>query len=219
MNAKNNARPVGGTGDKKLTTAHPTLAYEIRDSLYLNVTDRCTLACTFCPKTRGYRRVHEYDLTLLRLPSATQVIDSIGDPTRYREVVFCGFGEPTLRLKLVLTVADYVKAGNVRVRINTDGLANRVYKRNVLLEMVGRVDELCVSMNAQNKQVYDRHCLPVMPESFDAMLAFLDDAARYIPMVTATAIDGLEGVDINACKKLALEHGVGFRRRVLDLVG
>ena len=219
VNNKPNARPVGDTDDKKLDPVFPTLAYEIRDSLYLNVTDRCTLACTFCPKTSGNRRVHEYDLTLLRLPSVNHVIDSIGDPTRYREVVFCGFGEPTLRLTLVLKVADYVKAENGRVRINTDGLANRLYKRNVLLEMAGRVDELSVSMNAQNKQVYDYHCRPAMPESFDAMLAFLDDAPRYIPTVTATAIDGLEGVDINACKKLAVERGVGFRRRVLDVVG
>ncbi len=219
VNAKDYAQPVGGAGDKKSVPTYPTLAYEIRDSLYLNITDRCTLACTFCPKIRGYRQVHEYDLTLLRLPSADAVIDAIGDPARYREIVFCGFGEPTLRLKVMLEVADYVKAGSGRVRVNTDGLANRLHKRNVLPEMAGRVDELCVSMNAQNKQVYDRHCCPAISESFEAMLAFLDDAPRYIPAVTATAIDGLEGVDINACKKLALKHGVSFRPRVLDMVG
>ncbi len=219
MNVKNNVWPVVGTADKKSAVAYPTLAYEIRDSLYLNVTDRCTLACTFCPKIRGYHQVREYDLVLSRLPSANDMIDAIGDPAGYREVVFCGFGEPTLRLKLVLKVADYVKTGNGRVRINTDGLANRVHKRNVLPEMAGRVDELCVSMNAQNKQVYDRHCCPAIPESFDAMLAFLDESTRYIPTVTATAIDGLEGVDIDACKNLALKHGVNFRRRVLGRVG
>ncbi len=196
------------------------IAYAIRDSLYLNVTDRCTLACRFCPKYRdGERRVHEIDLTLARLPKASEVIATVGDPAAYREVVFCGFGEPTLRLKLVLEVADWLKARGARVRLNTDGLANHVHKRNVLPQMQGRIDAVSVSMNAQNSAVYDYHCRPALAGSFEAMLSFLREAPRYIPSVTATAIAGLEGVDIGACERLARECGVAFRRRELDVVG
>ena len=198
------------------------LAYEIGPSLYLNITDRCTLRCDFCPKYRvncRNREVHGLDLTLQHLPTAEEVIQAMGDPARYWEVVFCGFGEPTLRLDLVLVIADYIKAHGGRVRLNTDGLANLVHKRNVLPSMQGRIDAVSVSMNADTKRLYDFHCRPAMKNSFETMLAFLNDASAYIPEVTATAVDGLEGVDIDACERLAFERGASFRRRVLDEVG
>ena len=80
----------------------PQLSYVIGDRLYLNLTDRCTLACAFCPKTQGFNQVHDYDLTLEQRPEIDQMIAAIGDPSAYAEVVFCGFGEPTLRLKPLL---------------------------------------------------------------------------------------------------------------------
>jgi TatD family-associated radical SAM protein len=195
------------------------LSYTIGNSLYLNITDRCTLACRFCPKHNGSKRVHDYDLTLEQRPSADDIIASIDDPAHYDQVVFCGFGEPTLRLKVLLAVAADIKRRGGRVRVNTDGLANRVHKRNVLPEMAGCVDALSISLNAQNAEVYDRHCQPALPGAFEAMLDFVALAPRYIADVTASAIDGLEGVDIAACRQLAEERRVKFRRRVLDVVG
>ena len=199
--------------------ANQQTSYTIGDRLYLNITDRCTLACAFCPKTLGVPRVHEYDLTLDHRPEVEEIIAAIGDPSRYAEVVFCGYGEPTLRLKVVLEVARFVKAHGGRTRINTDGLANRVNKRNVLPELAECIDALSVSMNAQDEAVYDRHCVPALKGSYGEMLRFLEEAPKYIPDVTATAIDGLEGVDIDACRRIAERLGVKFRRRELDKVG
>ncbi|WP_457673285.1 TatD family nuclease-associated radical SAM protein [Thiolapillus sp.] len=196
------------------------IAYPIRNSLYLNITDRCTLECRFCPKhTAQGPVVHDFDLGLDHRPEVEEIISAIGDPSAYDEVVFCGFGEPTLRLKVLLEVARWIKDHGGRVRINTDGLANLVNKRNVLPEMAGLVDSLSVSMNAQDEETYNRHCQPALPGSWQAMLDFLAQAPEYVPRVTATAIDGLEGVDIEACEKLATERGVAFRRRELDKVG
>jgi TatD family-associated radical SAM protein len=195
------------------------LSYVIGDSLYLNITDRCTLECTFCPKTQGILQVHEYDLTLDHRPSSQEIIAAIDDPAAYQEVVFCGYGEPTLRLKVLLEVAKYIKAHGGRVRVNTDGLANLANKRNVLPELAECVDALSISLNAQNAEVYDRHCQPALAGSFEQMLDFVAEAPHYIADVTATAIDGLEGVDIAACRELAEARGVKFRRRVLDEVG
>ena len=196
------------------------IAYPIRNSLYLNITDRCTLECRFCPKhTAQGPVVHEYDLSLDHRPEVEEIISAIGDPSNYEEIVFCGFGEPTLRLKVLLEVARWIKQRGGKVRINTDGLASLVNKRNVLPEMQGLVDSLSVSLNAQNEEVYVRHCQPALPGSWQALLDFLAEAPKYIPKVTATAIDGLEGVDIQACEKLAAERGVAFRRRELDKVG
>lgn len=195
------------------------ISYPIRKNLYLNITDRCTLVCAFCPKTKGVLKVHDFDLTLDHRPEVEEIIDSIGDPTEYEEIVFCGYGEPTLRLKVLKQIAAWIKEQGGRVRINTDGLANLVNKRNVLPELEGLVDSLSVSMNAQNETVYNKHCQPALPGSFDAMLEFLRQAPAYIPNVTATAIEGLEGVDMEACKKLAKQCGVSFRHRYLDEVG
>jgi TatD family-associated radical SAM protein len=195
------------------------IAYIIRDSLYLSITDRCTLQCHFCPKIKGSMQVHDYDLSLDHRPSTEEVITAIGNPSRYKEIVFCGYGEPTMRLKVLLEVAAYVKDHGGRVRVNTDGLANLVNKRNVLPEMEGLVDALSVSMNASNEEVYNRHCLPQLPTSFKAMLEFITMAPRYIPEVTATAIDGLDDVNIAACESLARDIGVEFRRRELNTVG
>lgn len=196
-----------------------TISYTIGDRLYLNITDRCTLECAFCPKHNGSHRVHDYDLSLDHRPDQDEIIAALGDPTAYSEVVFCGYGEPTLRLKVLLRTAEYIKSTGGRVRVNTDGLANRVHKRNVLPELASCVDALSVSMNAQDEHTYRRHCLPALPGSFAAMLEFLSLAPLYIDDVTATAIDGLEGVDIPACEALARERGVRFRHRKLDVVG
>ncbi len=196
-----------------------TLAYPIGDRLYLNITDRCTLRCAFCPKFNGSRRVRGHDLSLQYRPTSDEIIAAVGDPAGFSEVVFCGYGEPTLRLKPLLAVAAWIKARGGRVRVNTDGLANLVYKRDVLPELAGRVDALSVSLNAQDQSTYERHCRPALRGSFAAVQDFLARAPRYLPEVTATAIAGLDGVDIAACERLARRLGVPLRRRELDVVG
>ncbi|RLA17898.1 MAG: radical SAM protein [Gammaproteobacteria bacterium] len=189
------------------------------ESRYINLSDRCTLRCQFCPKTHDELRVHDHDLRLSHRPTAEDIIEALGNPAQYSEIVFCGFGESTLRLKELVKIARFVKTHGGRVRVNTDGLANLVNKRNVLPELADSVDALCISMNAQNEEIYNRHCQPSISGSYQAMLAFLKLAPHYIDDVTATAINGLEGVDIDACEKLASERGVKFRRRELDVVG
>ena len=200
-------------------TAAPVIAYPIADRLYLSITDRCTLACRFCPKTLGSMQVHDYDLSMDHRPGVDEIIAAMGDISDYSSIVFCGYGEPTLRLKVLLDVAREIKRREGHVRVNTDGLANLVNKRNVLPEMSGLVDALSVSMNAQNESVYNTHCDPALPESWQAMLDFLALAPRWVPDVTATAINGLDGVDIEACRALARKLGVAFRQRELDRVG
>jgi TatD family-associated radical SAM protein len=195
------------------------IAYRIGSRLYLSITDRCTLDCAFCPKNQGSYKVHEYDLTMDHRPDVDEIIAAIGDPAAYDEVVFCGYGEPTLRLKVLLEVARFVKAHGGRVRVNTDGLANLVHKDNVLPLLATCVDTVTVSMNAQNATVYEHHCQPNLAGSYQAMLQFLEQAPDYIQHVYATAIDGLDGVDIAACERMAQELGVTFRRRELDKVG
>ncbi|MBF0453535.1 MAG: YchF/TatD family DNA exonuclease [Magnetococcales bacterium] len=208
-------------GSGATETKAEVLAYPIGKGLYINLTKGCTLHCGFCPKWESGPVVHDYDLTLNHTPKAEEVLRAMGDFSGYEEIVFCGFGEPTLRLEVLLQIATEVKKrGNQRVRINTDGLANRVYQQDITPRFKGLIDALSISLNAHNEAVYNQHCQPAFPDSYAALLDFIRCAKRQVPDVTATAVDGLEGVDIAACQHLAEEVlGVKFRRRFLNRVG
>ncbi|MHB8872258.1 MAG: TatD family nuclease-associated radical SAM protein [Myxococcaceae bacterium] len=199
--------------------AEQVVGYTLRNSRYLNLTARCTLRCNFCPKFNGCLTVGEHDLKLLREPTVDELVQAVPEPSKFDEVVFCGYGEPTLRLDALLETAERLKPHGARIRVNTDGLANLVYGRDVTPELEGRVDALSISMNAQDEATYERHCRPTLPGSYAAMLDFAQKARAHVPQVTLTAIEGLEGVDIAACEAKAAKLGLAFRRRFVDLVG
>ena len=194
------------------------ITYPIRNSLYLNITNRCTSACTFC--VRYYTDfVKGHNLRLREEPTADQLIKEIGDPKRYDEIVFCGYGEPLLRLDVVKAVAAEVKRLGGRVRIDTNGHANLIHKRNVLPELAGLVDAVSVSLNAHNAEVYGKLSQPQFgAPAYEAVKAFIREAKKYIPDVTATVVTA-PGVDVEACKKIVDELGAKFRVRELDVVG
>jgi len=195
------------------------IAYTLHGNCYVNLTNHCSLRCGFCPKFNKQWEVQGYSLRLAAEPSAEEVIAAIGDPARYVEVVFCGLGEPTLRLSCLSTVARKLHAQGVRVRLNTDGLANWLYGRDVSAELAEYIDAISISLNAQNAEVYNRHCRPPVSQAYQQLHDFIRCARRYIPDITLTAIDGLAGVDIPACAEIAQHYGVKFRRRELDKVG
>ncbi|HRU06992.1 MAG TPA: TatD family nuclease-associated radical SAM protein, partial [Candidatus Brocadiia bacterium] len=197
-----------------------TVVYPIRDGLYVNLTNRCTNRCVFCAReTRPVVKGH--NLALEAEPSAERVTAAIGDPRMYKEIVFCGFGEPTLRLDALKAVAAWVKRTSPRtkVRINTNGHASLIHGRPVCAELKGLVDSVSVSLNAADRDSYARLCQPEHgPEAFDALLAFVREAKAALPEVVVTAID-MPGVDIPACQRLAAELGVALRVRKYDDVG
>lgn len=194
------------------------IAYVIRNSLYLNITNRCTNRCSFCAKFKDFT-VKGHQLCLEREPDTQEVIEAIGDPSRFDEVVFCGYGEPLLRLDLVKEVAGWLKKQGKIVRINSDGQANMVHKRNILPELDGLVDAISVSLNAADAQTYQQHCQSEFGvEGYDAIKKFLAEARNHIPSVTATAI-ALPGLDTEACKKVAIELGVEFKVREYNELG
>ncbi len=196
------------------------LAYELNGNCYLNITYHCTLRCGFCPKFNGCWEVRGYDLLIRREPAVDEILAAVGDSSRYQQIVFCGLGEPTLRLDVLLTVADKLKQQGAMVRLNTDGLASLVHGRDVAPELAGRVDALSISMNAQNEAIYNQHTRPKLDGAFQAMLDFATAVKPYVPEVSLSAINGLDGVDIEACRHIAEQKiGVAFRQRELDVVG
>ena len=194
------------------------IAYPIRNSLYLNITNRCTAACTFCVRYHT-DFVKGHNLRLGEEPTAGELIAQIGDPGRYAEIVFCGYGEPLLRLDVVKAVAAEVKRRGGKVRIDTNGHANLIHKRNVLPELAGLVDAVSVSLNAQNAELYEKISQPKFGiETYGSVKEFIREAKKYIPDVTATVVS-LPEVDIDACRGIAEELGAKFRVREYNVVG
>lgn len=188
------------------------IAYPIRDSLYLNITNRCTNRCIFCAKF-NQAVVKGHALELEQEPSVAEVKAAIGDPGNYREVVFCGFGEPLLRLDLVKEIAAWLQEQHVRVRVNTDGLANLVHQDNILPQLSALVDAVSVSLNAANASDYQTLCQsPYGEAAYQAVIDFIREARAHIPEVVATAVS-YPGIDISACERVAQGLGVAFRGR------
>ncbi|MBU5637598.1 YchF/TatD family DNA exonuclease [Geomonas sp. Red69] len=203
---------------EQAATQEDTIAYKIRNSLYLNITNRCSNRCTFCPKFEELA-VKGHELKLSHEPNFAEVIAAVDAASGYDEVVFCGFGEPLIRLDLVKEVAAELKRRGLRVRINTDGQANLVHGRNILPELKGLVDALSVSLNAANAEDYDRLCnTPFGAAGFAGLCDFLREAPKHVPQVTASAVT-VPGLDVEQVRKLALSLGVEFREREYSEVG
>lgn len=195
-----------------------TIAYKIRSALYLNITNRCSNRCTFCPKFDDFT-VKGHELKLSHEPSYAEVMAAIEAARGYDEVVFCGFGEPLIRLDLVKEVATELKRRGLKVRVNTDGQANLVHGRNILPELEGLVDALSVSLNATNAEDYRRLCnTPFGADGFQGVCDFLREATRYVPQVTASVVT-VPGLDLEKARELALSLGVSFREREHEEVG
>ncbi len=196
-----------------------TLVYDIGNNRYVNLTNACSLKCSFCPKNNGSWSVKGYELDLSFNPRSKEIIEALGDLSAVEEVVFCGFGESTLRLHELIKIAFHVKLLGKRTRLNTDGLGNLVHQHDILPGLASCIDALSISLNAQDEETYNRHCCPTLKNSYQALLSFIEQAPAYINDVTITAIEGLDGVDIAACEKIAQRYGVKFRKRVLGEIG
>lgn len=210
LNAKKLFR-IGSMPDKG------EIAYQIRDSLYINVTNKCTNKCSFCVKFHtDYVKGH--NLRLSSEPTEEDIKKAINEPSQYKEIVFCGYGEPLLRLDVVKDVSKWVKERHGFVRINTNGHGNLIHKRNILPELKGIVDVISVSLDAHDEETYNRICAPVFKNAFPAVIEFLREAKKYIPSVQATVVE-MEGVDISKCRSIAESLGIQLRIRKLDVVG
>jgi TatD DNase family protein len=193
------------------------ITYKIRNSLYLNITNRCTNKCSFCVRFHS-DYVKGHNLRLAEEPTEEALKSAINDPSIYKEVVFCGYGEPFLRLDLVKSLSRWIKDKGGRVRINTNGHGNLINRRNILPDLSGLVDEVSVSLDAHDEETYKRICSPAFENAFSEIISFIREAKKYIPNVQATVVK-MKGIDLEKCKKLTDELGVRLRIRKLDIVG
>ena len=170
-----------------------TITYRVKNGIYVNMTNRCPCACTFCLRKNGASVYGSDPLWLDREPTVKEVCDSLDAWTLsdFDEVVFCGYGEPTERLSDLLEVASYLKAkSNIKIRINTNGLSDLIHGTRTAPRLKGLIDTVSVSLNATNAEDY---LATVRPKfgigSYEAMKAFTKDCTAYVPSVVMTVVD------------------------------
>ena len=204
----------------------PSIVYRYGRGLYVNLTNRCPTACVFCIKHAWKMDYRGSNLDLSGAePSPKEVIDLAKKEwavSPFEELVFCGYGEPTMRLEALLACARLIKSGRsaplpagLRVRINTNGLANAVWGRNTVPEMKGLVDSVHVSLNTSDPAQWTALMRPMEPWAaggFEKVKEFIREAARALPEVFATAVEG-NGADLEKFKALAAELGAVPRVR------
>lgn len=192
------------------------IVYEYQNNLYINLTNRCTNKCKFCIRFTP-SGVDNIDLWLEHEPTANEVIKSLEEKNykEYNEVIFCGYGEPMLRYEVIVDVAKYIKNNsNLKVRINTNGHANRAAGKDITPLLKGLIDCISISLNAENAQKYNDICVcDYGEEGFDEMLDFAKKASLYVPDVVLSVVDVIGKDEIEECRKIAEKTGVKFRVR------
>lgn len=197
-----------------------TFLYTVHDNLYVNLTNRCPCNCTFCIRHNGDGAYGSDSLWLEREPEVDEVIaefDKYGDLSWFKEIVFCGYGEPMERAEDVAFIGRYLKDNyGVTVRLNTNGLGDKIkgYPTAKLLE--GAVDIVSVSLNSYCKEKYNEVTCPKWDDAFDAMISFASDCKKYVPEVMFTVVDVIPPEDISRSKALAMSLGIKLRVRTYD---
>lgn len=198
-----------------------TILYKVHNNLYVNLTNKCPCACTFCLRQT---RDHMEDSGVLWLEKEPTVDEIIADFANfnmddYDEVVFCGFGEPTERIDVLLEVAAYVKKTyNKPTRINTNGLGNLVNGRDITPELKGLIDTVSISLNTPNKErYYELTRSKFGIGSFDAMIDFAREAVKYVPHVVMTTVATTITKEEEAeCQRICDSIGVKYRIRPFE---
>ncbi len=189
-----------------------SFTYKIGNSLYINITNRCNADCVFCDR-KGDAVINGYNLKMKKSeePDADVYIKEIGDPKKYKEIVFCGYGEPTIRWNVVKKIAKYVKDNGGITRLNTDGHGNIINKRDITPELYGLIDIVSISLNSVDPIQYAK-LMRVDPSLHTEMIEFAKKAKKYSRVIMT--IVGMSEVDSEAAKKFVTEElGVEFRER------
>lgn len=198
-----------------------TITYPVKNGLYVNMTNRCPCACTFCLRHNGEGVYGSDSLWLDREPTVAEVCDSIDahDLSQYEEIVFCGYGEPTERLDDLLAVAAHIKARcDISIRINTNGLADLIHGESVAHKLEGLIDTVSVSLNATDAEEYNRVVRPKFGlASYEAMLKFTADCVGIVPHVVMTVVDVVTTPEEQArCREICESIGATLRVRPFE---
>ncbi len=196
------------------------LVYSLEDKIYINLTNRCTNDCIFC------LRKDKDDVCGQKLWldseefTSEDVIKQLKNFEIPKEIVFCGYGEPLLKLDILKEVAKYIKDNypNTKIRINTNGHANYVYKRNIVPELVGLIDEISVSLNGSTNEEYDELSQPKFKGAYDEVKKFIKACSESGIKTDTSIVDGYKGRRLNVKKCEEISESLGAKLRVREWI-
>lgn len=195
-----------------------TIAYRAKGNIYLNLTNRCSCSCTFCLR-EFTTSVYGYDLSLVSEPTVEEIeraleVAFLDGPAQ--QVVFCGLGEPTLRLDAVLHVTEWLRLRRIATRLDTNGHGELLNPgRDVVGELkAAGLQAVSVSLNAADPTTYDQLCRPTFTKAHRAVIAFAEKCVQQGLATTLTAVDQ-PGADLDGCRAIATALGAQFRARPL----
>lgn len=193
--------------------------YVLDGKLYINLTNLCTNDCVFCIRSIKEDVVGAnlfLDSEKTDVEQVKKQLDDI-EPQNYNEIVFCGYGEPILKLEELKQTAEYIKEKypHLKTRINTNGQGNLIHKRNIVPELKGLIDSVSISYNGENKKVYDELSKPKLENAYECMKDFIKECVKENIETTATIVTGYKNYDVDKedCKKQIESLGAIFRER------
>ena len=192
------------------------ILYTYKNQVYANITNRCDCSCQFCIRSHQDSVGEAENLWFKSEPTLDEIKQAMDefDFTGYDELVYCGYGEPTCALENLLASAAYAKEKyHIKVRLNTNGLANLYHKRNVVPELAKVVDRVSISLNAPTAEKYQEVTRPQFENAFPAMLEFASLAQEAFEHTQLSIVDVLPEEDIKACQKIADDKGIYLKIR------
>ena len=184
-----------------------TYAYILDGNLYLNLTNKCSNGCDFCVRNERTSYYGHYLWLRHGDPTAEKVVSDLkgfGDLKRFKEAVFCGFGEPTYKVAEMVALCDYFHEKGLKTRLNTNGQGNLINKRDIVPELKGKVDFVNVSLNASSAEKYQKICRSQFGENgFEAMIEFAKSCRRNGVPCRFSIVDCIGEEEVEACKRLA----------------
>ena len=200
-----------------------TITYEYGDNLYVNPTNRCNFNCEFCLRHNQSSggSIYTHNLWLKREPSKEELLASIEswDLSKYKQLVFVGFGEPTYRIDDICWVIDQMKARGEKIftRMDTNGTGSLINGRDIAPDFAGRFDMVSISLNTDTAEKYEALCHPAQPGAYPAMKDFAREVGKYVPTVMMTVVDTIPAEEIENCRKIC-EDEIGATYRVREYI-
>ncbi|MDD4163874.1 MAG: TIGR04100 family radical SAM protein [Eubacteriales bacterium] len=197
-----------------------TITYIVGNGIYVNLTNRCTNRCSFCIRNNGDGAYGSDSLWLEREPTVEEVLADFEkyDMSKYDEIVYCGYGEPTIRIDTLLETAKVLKEKYKKpIRINTNGQGSLINKRNIAPLFKHIIDTVSISLNAADAESYEKMCLPVYgKKAYEALIEFGRECVPYVKNVLFSVVrQTLSEDEISACEQIAKKAGVKLRIREL----
>lgn len=198
-----------------------TISYEIGSKLYMNITNKCPCSCTFCIRNHGDGAYGSDPLWLEHEPSMDEIKEDLSTRTLsdYEEIIFCGFGEPTSRLDVLIETARFMKSDEKcpPLRLNTNGLSDLISERSTADELCEVFDTISISLNAGTKDEYMKVTRPRFEDAFEAMQKFTADCVKNGGAdIVMSVVDVIPPEEIEAARTLSEKLGAVLRVRKYD---